>query len=152
MSRRASAALRAAAAVFLLSAACSGHSAGTTPLAPDATPPPPDAIPADARLGVDCLGNDCTPSQVCCAMYVQHKRVAYCADGANLCSGSVIECDGPEDCASGVCCVTSTTTISCAPVQDCIGVTICHTDADCGGAHCCPTPGQVTKACQPACP
>jgi hypothetical protein len=122
---------------------------------PDARPPI-DAGPAgDARLGVDCFAMGCAQEQACCYEVFDPPDDAYfCVpdEGAPACD-SYFDCDGPEDCASGLCC--GGINIQCAPpgATRCPeGATVCHQDADCAGpVRCCPTPTGVVKECITGC-
>ena len=108
----------------------------------------------DARFGVECDGRSCAPDQACCGDIVEPPHTAYycIADGLAGECDQAFDCDGPEDCESGLCC--GGTTVACAPVGEraCSeGAPVCHDDSDCGGGLCCPTPTGVVKECSSPC-
>lgn len=110
-----------------------------------------DAPPQlDGAVGVACLGADCAPDQVCCRETLVPPTPSYfCVPDEMSCGGDPIACDGPEDCASELCCeqvggVRCTTEDSCFP-----GNRVCQTGADCPLGRCCESPSGVIRICCP---
>jgi hypothetical protein len=116
----------------------------------DATRTSDGGPPGDARVGVDCREDQCRQDQLCCGELIEPRYFAYnCVldDLAADCD-QTFDCDGPEDCESGLCC--GGTEIACAPVGERLcrdGAPVCHQDSDCPGGPCCPTPSGVVKEC-----
>lgn len=143
--------------LLALLAACGGDDGGAPPPGGRADArASADAGPAlDARIGVDCRGADCAPDEACCGDRIEPPHIAYYCladEVAGECDQS-FDCDGPEDCASGLCCGGER--IECAPVgaRSCPdGAPVCHSAADCGVGPCCPTPSGVVKECITPCP
>ncbi len=133
--------------------ACGGDDDGGIP-ARDASARP-DAGPLfDAALGVDCKGAGCDQDEACCGEQLEPPRTTYyCVpDGVEDGCDKSFDCDGPEDCVSGLCC--GGIRIACAPpgTTSCSeGATVCHRDDDCGGGQCCPTPTGVVQECVGPC-
>ena len=123
-----------------------GH--GST--APDAAAPSPDAAttpsdPADAGV-VACYSEGtpaatCTLPVHCCFTNYSAQHNGYCTTDA--CGWGTIDCDGPEDCASGQqCCATkdaggwrlACSTSSCGAPP--LGEQLCHDASTCSGRAC----------------
>jgi hypothetical protein len=119
-------------------------------MAVDATRTSDGGPPGDARVGVDCRDDQCRQDQLCCGELIEPRNFVYnCVldDLAADCD-QTFDCDGPEDCESGLCC--GGTEIACAPVgeRSCRdGAPVCHQDSDCAGGPCCPTPTGVVREC-----
>lgn len=89
----------------------------------------------DTYDGVTCDQDLCLNPEVCCAS----MAASGCKD---TCAGTEVSlvCDGPEDCAGGVCCWGLTGGSSCAATPtDCPSSqpsVACHDPDDCGGDPC----------------
>lgn len=121
---------------------------------PDARPPADAGPPGDARLGVDCRDARCAQDETCCGELIEPRHFIYdcLPDGLTGDCAQTFDCDGPEDCESGLCC--GGTAVACAPVGERAcrdGAPVCHQDADCGGGPCCPTPTGVVEECSGPC-
>ena len=133
----------------MLLVACGGDD-DRPAMAVDATRTSDGGPPGDARVGVDCRDDLCRQDQLCCGELIEPRHFVYnCVldDLAADCD-QTFDCDGPEDCESGLCC--GGTEIACAPVGErgCRdGAPVCHQDSDCAGGPCCPTPTGVVKEC-----
>ncbi|HEU5059256.1 MAG TPA: hypothetical protein VFU21_22140, partial [Kofleriaceae bacterium] len=148
--------LKIALAALLFAALPAGcGDGGGGPIARADARPPADAGPwFDARVGVDCKGEECAPVEACCGEEIEPPRTLYyCVeDGVEQGCEKSFDCDGPEDCASGLCC--GGLRVACAPpgATTCPdGAPVCHRDEDCGGGSCCPTPTGVVKECVGPC-
>ncbi len=145
--------LKIALAVLMLAlpAGCGGDDDGGGVLPRADAPPAADAGPTfDARLGVDCKGAECTPAQACCGDQLEPPQTSwFCVpDDIEEDCDKWFDCDGPEDCASGLCCAGLR--IACAPpgTTSCPdGALVCHDEDDCPAGPCCPTPSGVVKEC-----
>lgn len=92
------------------------------------------ACPGTLRCG--CEGTD-----VCCMPAVD--ALAGACTSLSACRALALECDGPEDCNGGACCLEDRSGggSSCKPAGACPGQVLCRTDQDCGGdagLHCVP--------------
>ncbi len=85
--------------------------------------------------GVTCDQAVCVNPDLCCASMAASGCKSACEGGEVL-----LECDGPEDCGSGVCCWGLTAGSVCrADATECTAATpsvACHSSRDCGGAAC----------------
>lgn len=111
---------------------------------PDAEPPDqgvPEVVVVDSD-GVACGNTTCAPGLLCCANVsdagASFECAAQCPDG-----GVPMECDGPEDCGGGQCCVqinVGTGTLPNCPI-DTAGAT-CKADCPTQIPMSCPAQGQ----------
>ena len=136
--------------IIALPGGCSSGDDDVATVLADARPPDDAGPPGDARLGVDCKGAGCTPDEGCCGEQLEPPHTTYYCVPDDVLEGcdKSFDCDGPEDCASGLCC--GGTRIECAPpgATSCSdGAAVCHTGEDCGGGPCCPTPTGVVSEC-----
>ena len=143
-----------AVAVLLGAGACGGDDGGGPAARADARPAADAGPGVDARLGVDCLGAECVPAEGCCGEQLEPPRTTYYCVADEILEGceASFDCDGPEDCASGLCC--GGIRIACAPpgATGCgEGAPVCHSDEDCRGGPCCPTPTGVVRECVGPC-
>jgi hypothetical protein len=138
-------------------------------------PPPPDAPPPDAApmpdappvmmadantgtmndidggVGVNCLGTTCQPGQVCCVMMQGGGGSGMCINPGDQCmGGGTVSCDGPEDCMAGdSCCGSFGGGGGGAMCGGQCQITLCHTQADCGGTTACCSSGFGIDYCSP---
>jgi hypothetical protein len=141
-----------AGALFALAlvVACGGGDDEPIAVRADAHPAADAGPPGDARIGVDCRESQCTQEETCCGELIEPRHFIYeCVqdDLAGDCA-QIFDCDGPEDCPSGLCCAGSE--VACAPPGEVAcreGAPVCHQTSDCGGPACCPTPSGVVKEC-----
>ena len=106
--------------------------------------------------GVLCGGVTCPAPQLCCRSGGgMGGGTTNCYDPASQeCSGSVLECDGASDCASGeVCCRDyAVDPLAATCTSACLDTVLCSQSADCPGSapYCCPFGGMVTtNICDP---
>ena len=107
-----------------------------------ATPPPSDPTGTISCYTEGAPQATCTLPTHCCFGNYSSQHNGYCTTVA--CSASTIECDGPEDCASGQhCCATVVPNVgwklacqasacSAPPVGD----ELCHDSSTCSGGSC----------------
>lgn len=114
---------------------------------------PPDAAPGDpcaarayrggAAGTVVCPGTttcDCPEPAICCMDAVDAPKGR--CEALTACRTLALQCDGPEDCTGGVCCLEDRPGggSSCKSAAQCAGRALCRTDADCAtssaGPHC----------------
>ena len=100
-----------------------------------------------------CMATSCTGGSVCC------MPDGCIEDSPNVRCGTVLRCDGPEDCPSGTCCLELRDAVSesrCAVRDSCEPMslqTMCHGDDDCPSVrpHCCDAglggPGACAVGC-----
>ncbi len=109
---------------------------------------------ADLRVeavdgGINCGSAICAlgATAVVCCLEADHS---FCAPPSACSAGLPAYCDGPEDCAGGVCCHFGPSLISCS--MQCTGDVVCHVDGDCpqSSPRCCATPAGY-RACAAAC-
>lgn len=108
-------------------------------------------ICAQTPAGITCGAPGCTVgSEVCCIPSAASDDRT-CVTGTCPGSNYTRACDGPEDCAGGICCggdnlwtATCVTTGTCAPLEQ-----FCHTGADCpgGSPFCCPALAIDVRTC-----
>lgn len=118
------------------------------PNASDAPPGAVDARPDSSIPGgtVACAigGMECPlPSEFCC---VDPAGAASCRASPPDPSCTAYQCDGPEDCAGGDCCLTGGSQCVAAGACDTTGASrMCHAQTDCfAGENCCSaSPGPV---------
>ncbi len=85
---------------------------------------------------------ECEGPAVCCMTKVDANSGACTALAA--CRNIAIQCDGPEDCGGGICCLEDRSGggTSCKATGGCSGEWLCRGDNDCVGAprggHCAP--------------
>jgi len=132
----------------------------TAPLPPDAPPLPSDTAPlprdaAPPTAGIACGALMCVVGkQACCST----GTAAACIQINGACpGGSVIRCDGPEDCdGGGVCCLVTLngaaqsfclTAVQCAQSA---GAAICRSGADCASfaRNCTGVSGSTISVCR----
>jgi hypothetical protein len=122
--------------------------AGATPSPPSSTPPSPEidaggtcathSYRGGTANAVVCPGTakcECESEDVCC-MQKLDALSGTCTPLA-ACRGLALQCDGPEDCDGGVCCLEDRTGggSSCKSGATCgAGQWLCRTDADCANA------------------
>jgi len=106
-----------------------------------------------APSAVVCPGTtkcECGPADVCCMQKIDALSGA--CTSLSECRALALQCDGPEDCDGGVCCLEDRTGggSSCKTAASCgVGQWLCRTDSDCinapPGPRCAPidlgTPG-----------
>jgi hypothetical protein len=101
-----------------------GHGGGTTTTAPDApapTPPPSDPSGTVSCYSEGAPSTTCTLPTHCCFGNYSAQHNGYCT--SDVCAWGTINCDGPEDCASGQNC--------CAHKSE-YGWTLACSDSACG--------------------
>jgi hypothetical protein len=87
---------------------------------------------------VVCPGTEscaCGSTEICCMQKIDALTGA--CTSLSACRGLALQCDGPEDCDGGVCCLEDRTGggSSCKAAGSCgAGQWLCRTDADCIGA------------------
>jgi hypothetical protein len=107
-----------------------------------------DATPGE---GIACGTMTCdATAEVCCATTGAMGLEYACIDAGDSCGGTVLECDGPEDCGMDeVCCATygaGTASSSCETT--CTGVRLCQVKDDCpANQNCCSSQFVPGKAC-----
>ena len=127
---------------------------GGTPGEPDGSTTTIDGAPVMIDAAgppapvVACGTTTCDPmTQDCCITPNPGMDPTFtCQDIGTLCAGSLVQCDGPEDCAMDeICCArTSPATFEATCGAACNGGNanvVCHIDTDCeAGEVCCPDP------------
>lgn len=101
--------------------------------------------------GIDCGDETCVLNQRCCVNVIGDTR---CQSPGEFCTGPTTECDGPEDCPGGECCLSASFTGVCTTVGSCSGSTACHETTDCTtqGETCCDIPATAWRGCFDNCP
>lgn len=102
---------------------------GYNELGPNKCTNAPGAAHAVTCPGVP--GCVCADPDVCCLAAID-ATVGACASPRN-CTGITLTCDGPEDCAGGICCLTKSGS-SCTAANACQGTWLCRTNAQCAGS------------------
>lgn len=98
--------------------------------------------------GAMCGGVTCPIPQLCCRSGGSMGGTFSCYDpDSQVCSGSVLECDGSSDCAAGeVCCRdTAIDPYGATCTSTCSDTVLCSQSSDCSVAapYCCPTGGMM---------
>ena len=119
------------------------------------------SVVSDGGIGepgsVACASVRCAGGAVCCLS----GAMAGCAeDQPSWCiGGTIVRCDGPEDCQTRTCCLSLRNVTSesmCAAHDSCEAMslqTMCHIDDDCPSSrpHCCPQ-GTLSVCAEMPCP
>lgn len=95
--------------------------------------------------GVDCNGNVCDPTQVCCA---EQGTLSCVTPGT--CNGPEISCDGPGDCQAPEVCCHLQGEFSCTDTcgGGSTGLVVCVDQGDCpDNLYCCAMMPNVPKIC-----
>ena len=112
---------------------------------PSTTPDAAVSTPTDPVGTVSCYSEgapqtECSLPTHCCFSNYSAQHNGYCT--TSQCAWGTIDCDGPEDCASGYCCGHKSEygwTLACqATACGAPGLNeeLCHTSGTCGGRSC----------------
>lgn len=101
--------------------------------------------------GISCGGDTCDLTDECCVDVINGPR---CQAPGAFCTGPATQCDGPEDCPGGECCLSASFVGVCTAVGTCSGSTACHETTDCttAGETCCQILTTAWRGCFENCP
>lgn len=106
----------------------------------------------DAQFdGISCGDDICELTDECCVDVINGPR---CQAPGAFCTGPATQCDGPEDCPGGECCLSASFAGVCTAIGTCSGSTACHETTDCttGGETCCQILSTAWRGCFDNCP